>query len=303
MGVFDKVFGKLFEKKKCSICKNEIGLLGNRKLRDGNLCKECEAKLSPWFYERKNSTVSEIKKQLTYRKKNYEILKELKITSEYGGRYTVCIDDEQKKFFVAKTKNYIEENCDVIDFSQVKRVEFKMLENISEEYRTDEEGKRQSYEPNAYIYSYNAHITITIENPYFDVISFNLSPSDITLNPDNPLPKIYKPNPMSNPEYVAYKNMGNKLRATLLGGEYVEEMLEESNGNMWNMNITQQGMNTGWGTNDAWGNQNAGWGTQQNTNDAWGNQNAGWGTQQNTNDAWGNETGWGNSNNNGNDGW
>ena len=35
------LFGKLFEKKECSVCGGEIGLLGNRKLEDGNLCKNC----------------------------------------------------------------------------------------------------------------------------------------------------------------------------------------------------------------------------------------------------------------------
>ena len=39
----------LFDKKYCSICDEKIGLLGNRKLSDGNLCKDCAAKLSPWF--------------------------------------------------------------------------------------------------------------------------------------------------------------------------------------------------------------------------------------------------------------
>jgi len=34
------LFGKLFEKKICSICGGEIGLLGNRRLADGNLCKK-----------------------------------------------------------------------------------------------------------------------------------------------------------------------------------------------------------------------------------------------------------------------
>ena len=37
-------FGKLFEKKNCDICGGEIGLLGNRKLEDGNLCKESARK-------------------------------------------------------------------------------------------------------------------------------------------------------------------------------------------------------------------------------------------------------------------
>lgn len=34
---------ELFDKKYCDICKNKIGLLGNRKLENGNLCKECAA--------------------------------------------------------------------------------------------------------------------------------------------------------------------------------------------------------------------------------------------------------------------
>ena len=54
----------LFDKKYCSICGEKIGLFGNRKLEDGNLCKNCEAKLSPFFSDRRNSTVEEIRAQL-----------------------------------------------------------------------------------------------------------------------------------------------------------------------------------------------------------------------------------------------
>ena len=61
------LFGKLFDKKQCSICGGDIGLLGNRKLEDGNCCKNCAAKLSPWFSERRQSTVEDIKAQLEYR--------------------------------------------------------------------------------------------------------------------------------------------------------------------------------------------------------------------------------------------
>ena len=39
----------LFDKKICDICGEKIGLLGNRKLDDGNLCKDCAKKLSPWL--------------------------------------------------------------------------------------------------------------------------------------------------------------------------------------------------------------------------------------------------------------
>ena len=37
----------LFDKKYCDICGEKIGLLGNRKLEDGNLCKDCANQLSP----------------------------------------------------------------------------------------------------------------------------------------------------------------------------------------------------------------------------------------------------------------
>ena len=60
----------LFDKKNCDICGDKIGLLGNRKLDGGNLCKNCAAKLSPWFEERRHSTVEEIKRQLDYREEN-----------------------------------------------------------------------------------------------------------------------------------------------------------------------------------------------------------------------------------------
>ena len=66
------LFGKLFEKKECSICGGEIGLLGNRKLEDGNMCKTCAAKLSPWFEDRRESTVAQIEEQLAYREANKE---------------------------------------------------------------------------------------------------------------------------------------------------------------------------------------------------------------------------------------
>ena len=45
----------LFDKKECSICGAKIGLLGNKKLSDGNMCKDCEKKLSVWFKNRKEA--------------------------------------------------------------------------------------------------------------------------------------------------------------------------------------------------------------------------------------------------------
>ena len=45
MGFFD-----VFKKKECDICGGEIGLLGNRKLEDGNLCKVGPPEDPAFFY-------------------------------------------------------------------------------------------------------------------------------------------------------------------------------------------------------------------------------------------------------------
>ena len=78
------LFGKLFDKKICDVCGGEIGLLGNRKLEDGNLCKNCAAKLSPWFDERRHSTVQQIEEQLVYREANLEKVKTFHTTRTLG---------------------------------------------------------------------------------------------------------------------------------------------------------------------------------------------------------------------------
>ena len=80
----------LFDKKYCDICGEKIGLLGNRKLSDGNLCKDCAAKLSPWFTERKQSTVEEIREQLRLREENRQKLAGFHPTRTIGVDTKVC---------------------------------------------------------------------------------------------------------------------------------------------------------------------------------------------------------------------
>ena len=86
------LFGNLFEKKICSVCGGEIGLLGNRKLEDGNLCKNCAKKLSPWFSDRRHSTVDEIKEQLAYREANLEQVKAFHTNRTLGADTKILLD-------------------------------------------------------------------------------------------------------------------------------------------------------------------------------------------------------------------
>ena len=37
----------LFDRKYCDFCGKKIAFLGNRKMEDGNMCKECASRLSP----------------------------------------------------------------------------------------------------------------------------------------------------------------------------------------------------------------------------------------------------------------
>ena len=172
-------FGKLFEKKECSVCGSEIGLLGNRKLEDGNLCKNCAAKLSPWFSERRQSTVADIQEQLAYREANQEKVAVFHTTRTLGERTKVLLDEDTGLFMVTAAKNLAEANPDVLSFSDVTGCKLDIDELKTEiEYR-DAEGNHQSFNPKRYAYSYNFYIVINVNNPYFNEIRFQLNSSAV----------------------------------------------------------------------------------------------------------------------------
>ena len=131
------LFGNLFEKKHCSICDGEIGLLGNRKLEDGNLCKNCAAKLSPWFSDRRSSTVEEIRQQLEYREANKAKVEAFNATKTIGRNTKVILDEDARKFIVTRSRNYKNDNPDVLDYADVTGCEIKTDESKSEIYRKD----------------------------------------------------------------------------------------------------------------------------------------------------------------------
>ena len=109
----------LFDKKYCDICGEKIGLLGNRKLENGNLCKNCAKKLSPWFSDRRNSTVEEIRAQLTYREENQEKVAAFHTTRTLGTNTKVLLDEDAGKFMVTRARDLQEANPDVLDFADV----------------------------------------------------------------------------------------------------------------------------------------------------------------------------------------
>ena len=179
----------LFDKKYCDVCGEKIGLLGNRKLEDGNLCKNCARKLSPFFSDRRNSTVEEIKQQLAYREENERRLADFHPDVTFGRFRKVYVDRAGAKFIVTTADNWRDENPDLISFSQVTGVDTDIHENKKEIYYKDDEGRSKSYNPRRYEYDYEFNVTILVDSPWFDKIEVELSSGN---RPDNPHTDLYR---------------------------------------------------------------------------------------------------------------
>lgn len=201
----------LFDKKVCDICGEKIGLLGNRKLDDGNLCKDCAKKLSPWFEERRHSTVEDIKKQLAYREQNKEAVRNFRVTRDLkaDNNYHVFIDDNHQKFAIG-TKMDVETNPDILDFSQVTSCRMDVEQDRTEEQYRDQNGEMRDYVPPRYKYSYKYKMMIGINSPWFDDMDFQLHNFDIDAN--------------DRGKIMAVEQIGNQIIAALSGGNMAGNM-------------------------------------------------------------------------------
>lgn len=196
----------LFDKKYCDICGKEIKLLGNRKLDDGNMCKNCAAKLSPFFTGRRHTSVKDIKAQLAYRADNEKLVAAFNPSKTIGKRYKVYIDEGKKQFIVTSASNWKTVNPDVISMDDIKAINVTIDEDVDEVFDKDEEGKKISFNPPKYEYEYEFEVEIKVNNPFFDEIQFDLT-SD---HPDSPYSDSFK----------AYVDMVKDLKMTLKGESF-----------------------------------------------------------------------------------
>ncbi len=212
------LFGKLFEKKSCDICGGEIGLLGNKKLEDGNCCKECAGKLSPWFNERRHSMVEDIKAQLAYREENRDAVAKFNTTRSFGEDMNVLLDEDQQLFMVTRARNLKEANPDVLSFSQVTGCDLDIDEERTEEMREikDKDGntKRVSYNPPRYTYRYDFYIIIRVNHPYFDEMKFKLNRSSVEVEVTGRQTTGTTPGKRSV-DYQDYERMGKEIKRAL----------------------------------------------------------------------------------------
>jgi len=125
----------------------------------------------------------------------------------------ILMDEDAGKFMVTRERNYKNENPDVLDFSQVTGCQLDIEERRTEETREDKDGNEVSYNPPRYYYSYDFHMIIKVNHPYFDEITFDLNSSDVELNPDRGT--SVRPNPQMNPDYREYEEMGREIKRIL----------------------------------------------------------------------------------------
>lgn len=205
------LFGKLFERKICSICGEEIKLLGNRKLEDGNLCKKCAEKLSPWFDDRRNSTVTQIKEQIEYREENKEKVAVFRTTRTLGDGVKLLIDENARRFMVTEERDLQKTNPDVLEFSDVTGCLVEIKEDKTELMREGKDGEEVSYKPPKYLYEYEFYLTIQVRNPYFNEIRFKINDEAVELEHS-----IGVVNPTRSSDYRKYKQMSDEMKEVLL---------------------------------------------------------------------------------------
>lgn len=224
----------LFDKKYCDICGERIRFLGNRKLEDGNLCKDCESKLSPWFSDRRRSTVEDIKAQLAYREENKKKVEAFRASRTLGEGNLLAIDDEKQQFVIRRGGQSMSDNPDVIALSDVTGCEVEIEHSQIEEKTKNEEGKLVSYDPPRHTHSYRFYLNIRVNHPWFDDMRFRVNRSNVDLQtgiPDEnaplqtvgalfglniPKPIITEPDIEHSEDYQKYAALAESMREALL---------------------------------------------------------------------------------------
>ena len=225
----------LFDKKYCDICGDKIGLLGNRKLEDGNMCKDCAKKLSPFFSDRRSSTVAEIKQQLAYREQNKQTLAGFSPMFTFGEEDKIYIDPMKQSFVVSRRSpgSWSDENPDVILLSSVAGCNLRVDEDREELYTEGKDGQQVSYNPPRYKFTYDFYIDIKVNNPYFDEITAKLNDRDVE--------------GMGTMEYNRYQQMAQQV---------INNLSQNGNAGMPMNNGYNQPVNQGYAPAGAYGQPN-----------------------------------------------
>ena len=267
----------LFDKKFCDICGEKIGMLGNRKLEDGNMCKDCAKKLSPFCDDRRHSTLEQMKAHLQYREENKNALRAFSPNLILGESKKVYIDTMKGQFVVSSfspgNANWTEENPDVMPISSITSCGLDIDEDRDEIYMKNGQGQNVSYNPPRYNFYYNFKLKFLVNNPYFDDFEVRLN--------------NFRIEGMGSMEYNRYQKMGMDIMNALgingsvnmAGGMGMQGGMNMGMNNMGGMPMGGMPMNGGMGMNNMGYQQNP-YGQQMPQQNMYGQQNMGY-QQQN----------------------
>lgn len=172
-----------------------------KSFEDGNLCKECASKLSPWFSDRRRSTVDQIREQLDWREANQQRVAQFNPTRTLGNDMKVILDEDAGRFIVTRSSRWREANPDVLDFSQVTGCDTEIRESRTELHWKDSDGEEHDYDPPRYDIDYDMYLTIHVNVPYYDSITFKVNGSRIEER--------------NSVEYREAERQANEIRAAL----------------------------------------------------------------------------------------
>jgi len=144
-----------FLTKICSLCGASIFSLAGNSLQDGCYCKQCKAKLSPFFTHQKNLTVSDIRNQLERREANEQLWRQFVATKTIGSHSKLLIDENSGHFVLLAPQKAEDSTPDVILFSQLLNCSVEITEEKTEVKYRDFNDKLKSYAPPYYAYSYD----------------------------------------------------------------------------------------------------------------------------------------------------
>ena len=268
----------LFDKKFCDICGEKIGVLGNRKLEDGNMCKDCAKKLSPFCDDRRHSTLEQMKAHLQYREENKNALRAFSPSLTLGESKKIYIDTMKGQFVVSSyspgNANWTEENPDVMPIASITSCGLDIDEDRDEIYMKNGQGQNVSYNPPRYNFYYNFKLKFLVNNPYFDDFEVRLN--------------NFRVEGMGSMEYNRYQKMGMDIMNALgingavnmAGGMGMQGGMNMGMNNMGGMPMGGMPMNSGMPMNgmgmNNMGYQQNPYGQQMPQQNMYGQQNMGY---------------------------
>ncbi|MBQ6335265.1 MAG: DUF4428 domain-containing protein [Erysipelotrichaceae bacterium] len=112
------------DEKVCALCGKPLSRYGNKKIKDGTLCRNCIKPASPWLSDDDylKMDLDAYRKHLEYRLENLKKLEDFKGEKSVEGKYSLYLDDANKLFAISKRKDLKKENADVISLDDVKEI-------------------------------------------------------------------------------------------------------------------------------------------------------------------------------------